>query len=181
MMAVVISFLSYFLLGLVPSQVYASGTTGSLLFTHAWKKSYYLLRRGRTTLWKMQLPGFIHALPHTVFPYCSIKSYRAIAMQAINSNNQGLGKENITSILLTHHPYMTGKPSLLSSPHKLPHRQLPLPLMPAPANMTAYFPPFSDAAACSTKQLSMCNYEQHQIALYLIKTPEIILCHSYSV
>lgn len=75
-MAAVISFLSCFLLGLVPSEVYPSGTTASLLFTHAWKKSYYLLCRGGTTLWKIHLPGFIHALPHTAFPHYLIKSYR---------------------------------------------------------------------------------------------------------
>ena len=40
-------FASLFFLGLVPSQVCA--TAGSLLFTSAWKISYYLLRTHGTT------------------------------------------------------------------------------------------------------------------------------------
>lgn len=53
LMAVVTAFLSYFLLPLVPSQVYASGRTGSLLFTNAGeRKSCYFFHGVRKTLWK---------------------------------------------------------------------------------------------------------------------------------
>lgn len=67
-MAVVTAFLSYFLLPLVPSQVYASGRAGSLLFTNAGEKNPATRSMGLEKHCGKHLLGFIYAQLHSISP-----------------------------------------------------------------------------------------------------------------
>lgn len=159
----VISFLSYVLLGLVLSQVDASATAGSLLFTRTHKTSSEMLHRGRT-----YTPSRFYMCPASHgTSRAPVKSSRMTAIQTIISNNFPLTR-TCQQNLHCHGSVYTARqgscPGLFC---------LPLTWM-----VAAGISPL--LVILLSTHLSMCNYQWYQIAPYLIKTQEIIPWYTYS-